>query len=165
LAASVTNMILFLDTEFTTLTPWADLLSLALVSDDGALEFYAERNDVPHKRCSHFVRESVLPHFGRHPAAVCNLVDMRKRLRAFVNALPEAATVACDFSGDMDLLGSAIGAPWPAQLHLDRLPLDTLVTSAGWIAAEDEYFSAGHPRHHALHDARALRCAYLARTR
>lgn len=113
-------MILFLDTEFTTLTPWADLLSLALVSEDGALELYLERDDVPRNRCSPFVRESVLPHFGRYPAAVCNLQTLRKRVRAFVRALPEVATVACDFSGDMDLLTSAVGEPWPARLHWER---------------------------------------------
>ncbi len=54
-------MKLFLDCEFTQLSPAAKLISLALVAEDGS-EFYAELPDSWHMEdCSDFVVEIVLP--------------------------------------------------------------------------------------------------------
>lgn len=54
-------MRLFLDTEFTSLTPEYKLISIALVDEDENF-FYAELNDTYKlEDCSDFVKENVLP--------------------------------------------------------------------------------------------------------
>lgn len=54
---------LFLDTEFTSLEiDDAKIISIALISEDGARSFYAEITDTYHEDdCSDFVKEVVLP--------------------------------------------------------------------------------------------------------
>ena len=79
-------MYFFLDTE------WADpigseLVSLALVSEDGAYRFYAERDLLP-TTPTDFVRHVVYPLLERGPAALSDQA-MTTGLRAFLGASPE----------------------------------------------------------------------------
>jgi hypothetical protein len=155
-------MLLFLDTEFTDLGPEAELLSLALVAEDGSREFYLERTDVPVYACSDFVQAEVLPHFGKYPGARCDYPEFCNRLRSWVDALPERMAVACDYSLDFQFLGWAVGQPWPRTLEPGPLMLTHWLYSPAFGLAEEAYFAQGYPRHHALHDARAIRLGFLA---
>lgn len=154
--------LLFLDTEFTDLVGVPELLSLGLVSADGAYEFYAERNDVPRARCSEFVREVVLPQFGRIPGSAVTLDDLRTGLRRFLGQLPGLVHIGCDHAPDFELLRAIVGIPWPAHVSTQRWKLEDWQLEPNWAAAESDYFGPGRPRHHALEDARALRAGYLA---
>jgi hypothetical protein len=156
-------MILFLDTEFTDLSPEMELLSLALVSVDGDYEFYGERNDVPAAQCSHFVRSAVLPQLTAPPPISGDRAHLQARLRAFVESLREVARLACDSNFDMELFVDLIGLPWPEQLNPMRLQMERTrwFYDQDFVLARSRYHTAGHPCHHALHDAHGLRAGYL----
>ena len=155
-------MILFLDTEFTDISPDMELLSVALVSADGAFEFYGERNDVPPAQCSHFVRSAVLPQLTAPPPVSGDRSNLRPRLFAFIEGLPEKSRLACDSVFDMDLFIDLGGLPWPQRLDTHRLVLNVWMSAPAFVTAQHGYHAAGHPYHHALHDARGLRAGYLA---
>ena len=156
------NTLLFLDTEFSHLVGVSELLSLALVSEDGNWEFYVERTDVPLSHCSEFVREVVLPLFGRILGAAGSLRDLRSGLGRFLHSLPGRVQVGCDYAPDFELLRTAVGLPWPPHLSPRRLKLEEWQLEPHWAVAEEDFYRPGRPRHHALEDARALRAGYLA---
>lgn len=162
-------MMLFIDTE------WADtlanqLVSLALVSDCGRLEFYAERDPLPVSPTD-FVRSVVYPLLERGEHA---LADQRftKRLHEFIGtaqraARPEPLTIAYDHRNDLDLLGIALEAfdapetpPRPAFRTYDLSQLGrAFEQQIETLFASDAALQSR--RHHALVDARVNRDAYL----
>ena len=155
-------MILFLDTEFSDLSPGMEVLSLALVSLDGKYEFYGERNDVPAERCSEFVRQEVLPQLQARPPYAGDLLNLRARLREFVEGLPEQARLACDSHFDMSHVSNVLGKPWPKTLSGERMSLQEWKEKPVFAQAQERYHDGGRPYHHALSDARGLRAGYLA---
>ncbi len=156
------SMILFLDTEFTDISPEMVLLSVAMVSADGRHEFYGERNDVPLRICSRFVREAVLPLMTAQPPISGDFANLRTRLRAFIEGLPEQGQLACDSFYDIDLLTWVIGEPWPKKLAPNRLDLNQWTSIPVFANAQALYHESGHPYHHALNDVHGLRAGYLA---
>lgn len=81
---------LFLDTE------WADLagdemVSLGLISADGRLRFYAERDPLPSEP-TRFVEESVYPLLERGPVALSDAA-FTKALRRFIGSVPDPLVV------------------------------------------------------------------------
>lgn len=94
----------FLDTE------WADvigseLVSLALVNEDGDRHFYAERANLP-EAPTDFVRQSVYPLLDRGGAALPDAA-LTTGLRAFLN-VADAPAVMADFPNDLQLLKYAL---------------------------------------------------------
>lgn len=155
-------MILILDCEFSDISPEMELLSLALISLDGEHEFYGERTDVPREHCSTFVRHAVLPQMNAAPPVSGDIQNLRARLRAFVEALPDTATLACDSFYDIELFSWAIGKPWPKKLDGNRLNLAKYTSIPAFSQAQHRFHAAGHSYHHALNDVRALRAGMLA---
>jgi hypothetical protein len=159
-------MLVFLDTEFTDFKN-PDLLSLALVSEDGR-EFYAERTDYSLEVCSEFVRETVLPLFGRVPGAACTLPQFTKRIRDWFQQLPEPATLIYDYAGDRDLLTKiASGRPTadleqPANIGQKIQLGESTIGDPIFEHAAARAYSAKWPPHHALADAQALMIGYQA---
>jgi hypothetical protein len=167
--ATVTRMnYFFLDTE------WADLIgselvSLALVSEDGTREFYAEIDPLPDAPTD-FVRHVVYPLLDRGHAAL-RQSDFTASLRSFLNTVDMPYVVA-DYPNDLSLLQYAIAGFDLADTIEQRcgpippvLPMGMLKDGMTQLVLED-YFAA-HPdarqrRHHALVDAHALRTAWLA---
>jgi len=91
---------LFLDTE------WADpigseLVSLALITEDGIHRFYAERDPLP-EVATDFVRSVVYPLLERGRWRMTDQA-MTTGLRAFLGAIPEPMVVA-DYPNDLALL-------------------------------------------------------------
>lgn len=155
---SLKPKILYLDTEFTDFIQ-CDLISIALVSDCGKYEFYAERNDYNKGDCSQFVTEFVLPHLGG-VEAICR-DELKKQLFEFISSLKEDVIIACDYYGDLDLLYDALDDTRPKNL----LPQwhnfkDSTVNPIFYLASSD--YTKGVNQHHALHDARANRLGDLA---
>jgi hypothetical protein len=100
-------MILFIDTEFAD-EGASDLVSIALVSDCGRFEFYAERNPLP-ARATHFVRSVVYPLLDRGDRALTDDL-LTKELHSFfarVGAL-DRVLVAYDNQVDLKLLSHAL---------------------------------------------------------
>ena len=154
-------MLVFLDTDFT----WPNLISLALVSEDGS-EFFAERTDYHRDDCSQFVRDNVQPLLGRVPGAACTNKELTDRVRAWFAAFPEPATVIFDFGTDWHLLAVAmLGRPqkpppadFATPLYLDSHTINHPV----FEKAQNLIYTQDWPPHHALADARALMAGYRA---
>jgi len=161
-------VILFIDTE------WADVLanelvSLALVSECGRYEFYAERDPLPDEG-TEFVRTVVYPQLERGKSAM-NDVDFTHRLHEFFGtvqraARPERVSVAYDHRNDLDLLGIALDAfdtpELPPRPAFEAIELAAL--GAPFMQAVEQCFilepALGARRHNALVDARVNRDAW-----
>lgn len=88
-------MKLFLDCEFTQLSPAAKLISLALVAEDGS-EFYAELPDSWHMEdCSDFVVEIVLPQLWGGSYAL-PIINARVALLSFLATFKEEVEIVTD---------------------------------------------------------------------
>lgn len=156
------DMLLFLDTEFTDFID-IDLISIGLVSEDGGATFYAERNDYRREAASDFVREAVLPHLGQQPEDSCSREELTRRLYDWLRGFSGTVQIACDSTHDRDLLWDALEDGLPTNL-------DPAVVKLAWQSENHAFHEAvcnyydqsGRPRHHALHDAHALRCGWLA---
>jgi 3' exoribonuclease, RNase T-like len=161
-------VILFIDTE------WADVLanelvSLALVSDCGRFEFYAERDPLP-TESTDFVQSLVYPLLDRGDVALDDSRFTQALHRFFgqvqAAAKPSRVTVAYDHRNDLDLLGIALEGfnlpetpPRPAFQMLDLGPLGNRYQQAVENCfTESPALQA--KRHHALIDARVNREAY-----
>ncbi|APO88868.1 3'-5' exoribonuclease [Xanthomonas euvesicatoria] len=160
-------MRLFLDCE------WADLLetelvSIALVGEDGSSFFYAECEQLP-APAPLFVQQTVYPLLERGVAAMSALA-LTRALRDFVGAASNPILVA-DYPLDFELFRSALdGTGLLASERMDLGPAPDfemqLATGYSLQAAIEARFStdpmvAAH-RHHALVDARVLRDAWLS---
>lgn len=148
------QMLIFIDTEFTSFTA-PELISIALVSEDGLHEFYAEL-PVNRERCNAFVIETVLPQLGTIAGAQCTANELCARLNLWLAPFADRSPVICfDFDGDWRLFCQALGYNLPEWLRgknvfpfIDPLALQT-------------YFIDNRLRdHHALNDARANRHAF-----
>lgn len=154
---------LFLDTEFTDLSPDAALISAAFVADPGD-EFYAELADFEERACSEFVRTTVLPLLGSSRLTTTAFVQT---LMAWLGRFGPDLRLIADSVWDRRLLAQTfaqVGQALPATWQFEVAPGSF---EEGWRRSvfDDElaaYFLR-HPTdkpHHALADARALRGAY-----
>lgn len=161
---------LFLDTE------WADVLgsnlvSLALVNEDGERVFYAERDPLPDDP-TEFVKRVVYPLLDRGAVAMTD-VAMTTALRAFLASVPEPYILS-DHPNDLRLVDLVLAG---FNLPDDQLrgcgstprPVLTRMLREGLMTVLFEDWFSTHPeaaarRHHALVDAQALRMAWLATT-
>lgn len=159
---------LFLDTE------WADvvgseLVSLALVSEDGQRVFYAERNPLP-EIATDFVRHVVYPLLDRGAAAMSDAA-MTSALRAFLSSVP-APCILADYPNDLQLVTYVLAGfdmpddqaqacgpiPRPVMTRMIEDGITAMVLE-DWFEAHSDH---AQRRHHALVDAQALRIAWLA---
>ena len=99
------------------------------------------------------------------PAEVC-----RARLKAFIEAVDVPVQLVCDLpSYDWMLFRRLIGDAWPSNLARNSYTFDPgagglpkRAAEAAGAARNRYYDTPGRPIHHALHDAAALRAAWLA---
>lgn len=169
-------MRIFFDTEFTDLTPDADLISIGFISEDGLASYYAELADWDETKASDFTRAVVLP-----------LLDQPKKSRLTTSQCASAiAHWLPQFDAEIELVSDSLW-DWRFLLRLlgGRLR-QTGERSAAIVtnksvdqtiiyryfepanAAEERiYLQATKPlllvrEHHALVDAKALRVGVLA---
>lgn len=155
-------MRLFLDTE------WAndasrELVSLALVSQDGAHRFYAERDPLPGAPSS-FVRSVVYPLLERGDAAVIDS-EIARQLRAFLCQFAEPPIVLYDAVLDCRMLTHALHGFGRAEDYGPMPCFRAMVVSSSDVLANIETYFDLYPkakarRHHAGVDAEALRWAF-----
>ena len=161
-------MLVFLDTEFTSLTVrHSKLLSIALVPEDGKNEFYAElsmsigeEGGWTYWDCSDFVQESVLP-LMQGGDALMTWYELRENLYDWFKAIPENVLVACDSMMDYQFLRSIFAEGWPSNLAPRYFDL-VLIQNPVFEDAAQRYFTPERPPHNALTDAQAHRLGYLA---
>lgn len=156
-------MLIFLDTEFTDFID-IDLISIGMVSEDGRT-FYAERDDYKREAESHFVLEAVKPHLGQQPEVICSREVLTRRLYEWFKTFPGQVQIACDSAHDRDLLWDALEDGLPTNLEPQVLKLAWGSENQAFNDAVCEYYSLRRrPRHHALHDALALRAGWVTYT-
>jgi hypothetical protein len=163
-------MILFIDTEWAD-APARELVSLAVVSDCGRFEFYAERDPLPEKP-SDFVRSVVYPLLERGLRALPD-DKFTEQLHAFFESVLEVAPygkvlVAFDYRKDLDLLIYALdGFGLPEKRP--RPPFNAFnlgLLGIEYEQAVEDIFAADpqlrQRRHNARIDAWVNRDAYIA---
>jgi hypothetical protein len=164
---------IFIDTEFTTLSHAANLLSFGAVSEDGR-EFYCELDPLPLEECSGFVREIVLPLF-EDGTATCPRGEFGARLGAWLCQFAEPLLL-CDSDWDIYVVRAALGGERERRPGLATVPgpggkvdfmLLTLAPLAGqelalFQEAVQRHFAGDRRQHHALVDARAMRAGLRA---
>ncbi|CAN7759112.1 3'-5' exoribonuclease [compost metagenome] len=153
-------MLVFLDTEFTDFID-CELISIGMVTADGR-DFYAEVQGFDIAKCSEFVRGAVCEVLGQSVNASILRAALPERIRAWFASLSTSAVVACDSFIDWELLLDALSNEFPPNI-VGRYDLGPLATLPQFQRAVAEYHAeAGHPWHHALHDAHAHRAGWLA---
>lgn len=160
-------MLIFFDTEFTSLDWPAECLSIGLVTEDGQHSLYLERSDVNRSACSDFVLSTVLPLFGHFPEAVMPYAAFEPALRAWLERLagrlPGPLRLVCDSGYDFQFLSWILKGRLPAH-YLDLPIVAGLEDPELWEQAIKASFAVSlNPRigrHHALADAYACREAY-----
>lgn len=157
---------LFLDTEWADLAG-TELVSLALVSADGAHRFYAERDPLP-ANPTRFVAEHVYPLLDRGAYALTE-EDFTEALRRFLQSV-DAPSVLFDCHTDGFLLRHALAGFGDSAIgstqDLSVRPVLTLMHRGfDFTALLEAWFSADPARaarrHHAAVDAEALRATWV----
>lgn len=150
----------FLDTEWQN-DESRDLVSMALLSDDGRRHFYAERDPLP-ETPSDFVRDVVFPLLGRGSAALSDDL-FTQALRTFIAEVKNPEVLA-DSPTDFRLLSQALSGFGAEQLPPPPPWRPKLISDEDVQRRIEDYFvadaSARARRHHALVDAEALRWAF-----
>jgi hypothetical protein len=154
-------MLVFLDTEFTTLARSdPDLISIGMAAVGGS-DFYAELTDYRCEDATDFVRSEIIPLLGKVPGAACTSVELASRLRGWFDALPEPATILYDYETDWQLLQAAFAGDLPPNVGALQLVDHKIFRHSAYKLGEVLTYSAAWPPHHALADAQALREGYL----
>jgi len=147
-------MLIFVDTEFTDFAN-PELISIALVTEDGQHEFYAEL-PVSRQRCNAFVVETVLPQLGNIDGAQCTFEELAERLHHWLLRFADRSPVICfDFDGDWHLFCRALKNDLP-----DWIQGKNVFANIDPEALKMYFIDNGLHDHHALNDAKANRHAY-----
>lgn len=157
-------MLILLDTEFTDFTQ-CDLISIGMACDVGGHTFYAERSDYERSWCNPAVQTGILPLLDG--SNTVTRTELAVQLRTWLAALPckpgKKIVIGGDCLTDWDLLLDALNGELPAnilgQYHDKR---DMIALPVFQNAVRHYHSQPGHPWHHALHDACALREGWLA---
>jgi len=166
-------MQIFIDTEFTTLSPDAQLISFGAVSEDGR-EFYCELAPLAVDSCSGFVREFVLPLFEGGDA-LCPRERFGQRLAAWLSQFDNPLLLA-DSDWDILVVRHAVSGERNRRPGLLTLPgpdgpLAAMLLTLAPLSDEAleifeqglrQHFASDNRQHHALVDARAMRSALQA---
>jgi hypothetical protein len=165
----------FYDTEFTALSPDADLLSIGFAAADSDAELYIEIEDADLATASLFVREVVLPLFGQHKPEVLTRDAAAARIEAWLDELREGdrqrqivmmSDSPLDWQFFRELFVPMPGQPpWPSEVNVVGRMVQHVLGSgrqqAAFAEALESYFRRHKGRHHALVDARVLKLAFL----
>lgn len=149
-------MLYFLDTEYAQ----TQLVSLALVSEDGQRELYIELYPLPEPdHCNHFVKDEVLPLLSGNAVS---RAEASAVLFQFLSAGPRKTILACDDETDLRLLQELLPQR-PVNVMSGRHDLRPLINTTVFHDAVCAFHNqTQQPWHHALCDARALRAGWLA---
>ncbi|WP_025915846.1 3'-5' exoribonuclease [Herminiimonas sp. CN] len=148
-------MLIFIDTEFTDFKD-TELISIGLVTDNGAHEFYVEL-PVDQSRCNDFVLATVLPQLCKVPGAQCSFAELKNRLMQWLVQFAYRApvTICYDFDGDWQLLCHALNYEIPVWLTGQNV-----YPYIDQVALQMFFIDNRLKEHHALNDAKANRHAY-----
>lgn len=154
---------LFVDTEFTGLTPDAKLVSIGLVDESGQHKFYAEPSDTwQPSDLGEFAQREVVPKL-EGGASLLPIVTLKQYLADWIKGLRVPVMLATDsLQWDWPWIETLLKQRWPQNLARDPLLLTTdyLYAFDAFEAAREAAYASGLRRHHALDDALANRQAW-----
>lgn len=159
-------MLILLDTEFTDFIQ-CDLISIGMACDDFKHTFYAERSDYERPWCNPAVQTGILPLLDG--SNTVTRTELAAQLRTWLVALPckpgKKIVIGGDCRTDWDLLLDVLDGELPANIFSQYFDMRHMTKLPVFQNAISQYHSqSGHPWHHALHDACALREGWLAWT-
>jgi hypothetical protein len=149
----------FLDTEFSEDGKTIDLISLAVVSDDGR-EYYWESEEFAHGRCNDWVKANVLPHLRGGSFATSRSVIASELAHAVLenDEQPEFWAYYADYDwvALCQLFGTMMDLPTGFPMYCRDLK--QLMDERG--VAKTQLPAQAGTEHNALNDARWNRDAY-----
>ena len=164
---------IYLDTEFSSLTDNAVLLSVGAVTETGDV-FYVELPTPP--RCSAFVRANVLP-LLEGGDAICSRAEFPARFADWLQQWPAPCVVIVDSDWDIYMLRQTLmrstdsapgvltiaspGGP-TVQVQIELMPPVAHSATVQYCDARSEQQLTDPRVHHALADAKVLRAGALA---
>ena len=152
-------MLIFFDTEFTSLHVKSKLISIGLIAEGGQ-EFYAEITDTYLKaHCSDWVKDNVLPLLDAPEAQRMTRDETALQLRAWLEGFGQPIILACDsLECDWRWIQKLFptSEKWPTNLAREPEILKFTFDEVFSEAVADA-FKQGLRRHHALDDAKANR--------
>lgn len=170
----------FLDCEFTNFDQ-PKLISIALVTEDSKLSFYAELTDTyTREDCSDFVIETVLPLLDAkdlslpdnggysHVHAKITFAQCSEYLKRWIDYLDDKVVIFNDAPHyDFTILTEVLYDNWPAQLRkkCHQITSKTIEGQKRYEKATEEGFDNGYRQHYALDDAKVMILAYKAMNR
>lgn len=158
-------MLIFFDCEFTELGIDPKLISIGLISEDGAHEFYAELSGTYQlSDCSAFVHEAVLPHL-QGGDALMSMGELTLCLADWIDRFQQPVQLATDsLSWDWPWVQEIFhyAEKWPAKLANQPASLYKLVALFDREVENAFHNQPNLRRHHALDDAKANRLAWLS---
>lgn len=161
-------MRIYYDTEFTSLTKAAELISAGFVTELGA-EFYIEFEGVSRPDCSDFVLDVVYPLLRAPGVLVKPPMLAVQYIADWLAAQSDEVVLISDSNYDSDLLsrlfrdaGGLADLVPGMKLKYEQLWFRDGYAAQAFKEADLEYFLRNPGmRHHALHDARALKIGAL----
>lgn len=157
-------MNIFLDTKFTDFRD-CELISIGLVSEDGAFQFYAERSDFLLARCSEWTLHHILPMLASTSQTSMTRAQLSDALWDWFQALPEPATLLYDYSTDWCLLAEALLSHGQRRIPPTIASVQSMAElkrDPVFSATAERYYASGQPRYHALTEAQAMRAGWMA---
>ena len=159
------------DTEFTSLTSDADLLSIGFAALDSEDELYIEIEDAEVQLASFFVKNEVLPLFGQHNPEVLTRDQAAVRIAEWLDGLREndrqrpivmVSDSPLDWQFVLELfIPLPSEEPWARTFNVVGRLVSTLLDTGRqhheYTSAVEAYFRSHPGRHHALVDARSMR--------
>lgn len=164
----------FIDTEFTDFAHM-DLISIGIVSEDGAHEFYRESQHIADYR-SDFVNQVVMPLLDKNTKSHD---DVAYDLRMWIDALPgDDVTIIVDYVGDWQLMDKLFKKFPPSKeiyvkmlnqgflhmLHSRGCHMQENIVRgyAALMQGMQDYYLQDPRQHHALVDAKSNRHGWLS---
>lgn len=164
-ATQGSSVLIFIDTEFTSLKNSSKLISIGLVEECGQKTFYCELTDTWQLNDTNdIVRREVLPKLEGGPAQMTKS-ELRGALDIWLAGFNESVQLATDsLNWDWVWIHSIFGGQLPANVLPSPLLLtmNYLVNFDSFRPAIEAAFAAGLRRHHALDDAKANRLGWIA---
>lgn len=157
-------MLVFFDTEFTGLNDDPKLISIGLISEDGAHEFYAELSDTyTQSDLSEFTVDHVIPLLTDEN--VLSTEALSTKLKNWIESLNTEVLMASDNQAwDWPFIREIFKQSWPENLINEcyLLNMNYLKNADAFYEAIETAYKTGLKKHHALDDAKANRIGWLA---
>ena len=160
-------MRIFFDTEFTSLTKDAELISAGFVTEKGD-SLYFERTDFDKSKSSDFVKSVVYPLLDAPLEYKWSAVESCARLVEWLDTQSSSPVLVSDSNWDIALLHELFSVYGGIKHFFPNIKFEILHfptylgSGAAYEIAYNDYFRL-HPNkeHHALHDAKALRQGWM----